>query len=43
MLLHMRLASRCRGKAEREAVPVASGPGYSVCRMHGPRGGAPKV
>jgi hypothetical protein len=30
-------------EAEREAVPLAGGAGlYSVCRVHGARGGAPK-
>jgi hypothetical protein len=44
MLLHMHRALRCRAKSKRSGKPCRSPAvrGYSVCRMHGAGGGAPK-
>ena len=44
MLLHMRQASRCRAKSKRSGLQCRAPAvrGYSVCRMHGAGGGAPR-
>jgi uncharacterized protein YjcR len=43
MHLDMHLASRCHAKSKRSGLQCRSPAmrGYSVCRMHGARGGAP--
>ena len=44
MLLHMRLASRCRAKSKRSGLQCRAPAvrGASVCRMHGAGGGPPR-
>jgi uncharacterized protein YjcR len=44
MLLHMHQALRCHARSKRSGKPCRSPAvrGYSVCRMHGAGGGAPR-